>query len=209
MIPEQQDSEAKSQVRQEKADKSGEILTARIDMLEQTLTAKLDKIEKKLAGKWVLPVALAILGAALTLGNFLITRQYNNSDLGTNKRVETIAVTQANSKWAFYTICKKSLVGIENQFEAFCKIDQSKAAADSLNSTLITFRQKVSEQEVVDQSVIAAIHEYHEFIAQNINYLATSPAKQEEIGAIFKKGSELYNDAMDKLTQALDKLSQR
>ena len=178
--------------------------TRDIDSHMQSIEEKIDKINKKLSEKWVLPVCLALLGAVLTLGNFFVTRYFTSKDAGKNKQKEIVGEYLAKSKIDFYKNCKKQIIEIEDDFEAYCKIGHSKSTADSLYLRLISFRSFFTEQEVIDPFIITKLKEYHEFISEEVTDIGESKLKLGDIDAIFKQGNALYNEVQEILSKQIN-----
>src|SRR4051812_45770422 len=74
---------------------------ARLKRIEE----KLEAVEKRLSDKWILPVSMAVLTAILTFGNYLVQRQFLNSDIFKNEVNKTNAGFKSRSTSDFYRSC--------------------------------------------------------------------------------------------------------
>lgn len=176
-----------------------------VDQLQE-IDKKVKRINDKLSDKWVLPVCLAILGMLLTGANFLVQRHFTNKDISLNKEKEVIAEFIANSKVSFYTNCLSRLTQLNEQFESFCQFDQAKQTENQIDSNLIAFRKLILSQQIIDQEAISPIKLYTEFIADGVFNISTGEIPKTQIPAYFSRSRILLQEAMNKLSQSIQKI---
>jgi len=174
----------------------------------QKIEEKLDKIEGKLSEKWFLPVFITILTALLALASFFIQRSFTKGDVSKNKQNEIIGQYIAQSKVEFYEECKSYLNTIDEQFESFCKIDHSQQVGNQLDSTLITFRKFILNQQVIDQSIIEPVKKYAEFVSNSAFDISTNNSTKEESVHYYQESQSLLDEANKTLNKGIQILTQ-
>jgi hypothetical protein len=184
-------------------DKKG--MVEKLSIIEE----KIGKIDKKLSDKWVLPVLLTILTTILGIANFLVERHYNNTDISLNKQREVIGEFIANSKVEFYKDCIIHLNNINEQFESFCKIDQSKENENQLDSMLIQFRKFIAKQQVIDQKVIEPAKAYAEYISEVTFDISSGQPNMAELNKMYNQSQQLFSESYDSLNKSISELQKQ
>ncbi len=163
---------------------------------------KLSIIEKKLSDKWKVPVALAILGACLTLGNWLVQREFLNSDIRKNELNKQNAGFISRSTSDFYKTCYEKLDTISKNFESYCIISPSREEDSIITAHQIKLTSLIDHQFPIDPKVKRSLQEYINYVSDKlIDYESESPS-EVELKDAFSQSKMLYDKAVTEINAA-------
>jgi hypothetical protein len=167
---------------------------------------KLEDIDGKLSEKWVLPVSIAVLTAVLGTLNFLIERNVGKNDISEIKQSEVIGEYVAKSKIEFYQRSREHLNNIDEQFESYCTLGREKVVGDKLDTLLISIREFVLSQQVIDQEMVDMLKEYAEFVSERAVDVGDSKTDKAMAKQIYEESKALHKDIIIKLDSKIGEL---
>ncbi len=156
--------------------------------------------------KWVIPVALACLTFLFSVISYFIQRQVNNADINNKKQQEKYGEYLADNKLKFYSQCKEYLNTIDEQFESDCTFGPSEGVESGLDSTLISFRKFIHNQQIIDQQVLDPVKTYSEFVAESSFTIYSKNLTIQESKKIYLNSQYLLKEAAATLDNSIYKL---
>jgi hypothetical protein len=166
------------------------------------LEKKLDAIEGRLKDKWIMPVALALLAAILTCGNYFIQRLYANADLRKNEMTKVNAQTSAKSTSDFYQVCYSKLDTINKNFDSYCNITPSKTEDSTITWKLIELTDKTDKQFPLDPRVQSCLKEYSNFISDKLMDFEQGKSTKEQLVKAYTDSKILYDKVVTEINSA-------
>ena len=171
---------------------------ARLKRIEE----KLEAVEKRLSDKWILPVSMAVLTAILTFGNYLVQRQFLNSDIFKNEVNKTNAGFKSRSTSDFYRSCYEKLDTINKSFSSYCVIGASHEEENIITQKQIQLTALIDHQFPIDPKVKQSLQEYNSYVAERLVDFQDSRPENQKLKHIYNQSAILYSKAVLEINAA-------
>jgi hypothetical protein len=180
-------------------------IAKRLTEIQQSITV----LEKKMADKWVLPVLIVIITAAMTATNFLITRHFENGDIYGNKLKEKIAELRATQTIDFFSKSIKDLDNLNETFHSICQFGLSGKDIAQYNVTIVNLNTLIDIQMTMDTAVVNRIGRYKDFVAKKELAMENKKLPANQWTQLYTQSNLLYVDCIRQINASLTMLTEK